>query len=265
MARLARVMIFPIKSLDGVSVPQAKLLPSGALEFDRRWAIVDRAGTWVNGKRSPAVQTLRVEYDLPTESVLLRRPGDVAARRFHWTAERAGLEECLSEHLGQAVQLVENATHGWPDDTEWPGPTVISQATLDTVAEWFGGLASESVAARFRANLMLGDVEAFWEDRLAAEKGWVVELQIGSARLWGANPCQRCVVPTRDPQSAEEWPGFQRTFAERRRAALPAWATASRFDHFYRLAINTCVPPGAGPQEMAVGDAVEIIGVRPVA
>jgi uncharacterized protein YcbX len=40
MPQLQRITIYPIKSLDGVDVPAAALLPSGPLENDRRWAIL---------------------------------------------------------------------------------------------------------------------------------------------------------------------------------------------------------------------------------
>ncbi len=41
MPRLARIVIYPVKSLDGVALEQARQLPSGALEHDRQWAIFD--------------------------------------------------------------------------------------------------------------------------------------------------------------------------------------------------------------------------------
>jgi uncharacterized protein YcbX len=70
----------------------------------------------------------------------------------------------------------------------------------------------------------------------------------------------RCVVPTRDWQTAAATPGFARTFADRRRETLPDWSPEEQFDHFYRLAINTSpdwIPKGA---VLRLGDEVHLVG-----
>ena len=59
MPKLARIVIYPVKSLDGQDVSAATILPSGAIENDRRFAIVDEDGFVVHGKRTPAVHTIR--------------------------------------------------------------------------------------------------------------------------------------------------------------------------------------------------------------
>ena len=41
---LERIMVYPIKSLDGVSVMESRLTDGGILEFDRIHAIVDEKG-----------------------------------------------------------------------------------------------------------------------------------------------------------------------------------------------------------------------------
>lgn len=59
MAHLARITIYPVKSLDGMDVPEANVLPPGELEHDRRFAIVDEEGWAVHGKRTPLVHVIR--------------------------------------------------------------------------------------------------------------------------------------------------------------------------------------------------------------
>ncbi len=54
MAHLARINIYPVKSLDPQTVEQTIVLPGGALAHDRRFAIRDRQGEFVNAKRTPA-------------------------------------------------------------------------------------------------------------------------------------------------------------------------------------------------------------------
>ena len=44
MPTLDRITIYPVKSLDGIDLEEAVLLPSGGLEHDRRWQLVDTNG-----------------------------------------------------------------------------------------------------------------------------------------------------------------------------------------------------------------------------
>jgi len=41
---LDRITVYPVKSLDGVAVTEARLLPGAGLEHDRRWQLVDLDG-----------------------------------------------------------------------------------------------------------------------------------------------------------------------------------------------------------------------------
>ncbi|MGH8563795.1 MAG: MOSC domain-containing protein [Gammaproteobacteria bacterium] len=88
--------------------------------------------------------------------------------------------------------------------------------------------------------------------------GTTVRFTVGAVRFEGTNPCQRCVVPTRDPLTGTEDRGFQKTLAARRAETLPAWAPRSRFNHFYRLAVNMRIPPSEAGKPILVGDPVEI-------
>ena len=176
-------------------------------------------------------------------------------------ADGEALNAWLSEAFGVPVTVRESPESGFPDDTDAPGPTVIASATLDAVAAWFGGLDAEDCRGRFRANLEIGGTEAFWDDRLYAESGRGVRFRVGGVVIEGVNPCQRCAVPMRSPVSGETIPDFVRRFHALRERTLPPWADASRFNHFYRLAVNTRLPADAAelPAIVRVGDPVEII------
>jgi uncharacterized protein len=75
MARLARINIHPVKSLDAYSVERAVVLPSGALAGDRRWAMRDLQGEIVNGKRMPQVHRLRTTFEPQTGRISIRVEG----------------------------------------------------------------------------------------------------------------------------------------------------------------------------------------------
>jgi hypothetical protein len=67
------------------------------------------------------------------------------------------------------------------------------------------------------------------------------------------------VVPPRDPFTGTGIPEFAKVFARKREEKLPRWAERSRFNHFYRLAVNTKVPEDQAGKVVRVGDELELI------
>ena len=257
MSELARIAIYPLKSFDPLLVNEAVVLPNGALQHDRQFALVDAAGKFINAKRTPVVHGLALELDPVDRTLTARRRSDTAVFRWQIDDQRDDLQRWLSDYFSLDVLLIEESEGGFPDDTEATGPTIISVATLQTVAEWFPGLTLDDVRGRFRANLEVEDVEPFWEDRLFRTDSTPRPFRIGRVIFEGTNPCQRCVVPSRDPSTGEVWPEFARRFAELREQYLPPWAARERFNHFYRLTTNTRGVGSSGGL-IRVGDAVEL-------
>lgn len=258
VAKVAQISIYPIKSLDGLHRDRASVISPGTLAFDRRWSIVDSKGKYVNGKRNAQVHQLRCQFDLATPTVTLAHEKEPHASQFNLATQKKAINQWLSEYFQQPVFLQEKAEGGFPDDTEAYGPTIISTATLETVASWFPDLTLASARSRFRANLEISNVPPFWEDQLFSEADTGVNFQIGSVAFQGINPCQRCVVPTRDPHTGECYPQFQRIFTQQRQATLPSWTTPSRFNHYYRLSINTRIFPSQIGKVIRIGDPVTI-------
>jgi uncharacterized protein YcbX len=235
MPQVSRITIYPIKSLPGCDLAEVAVLPSGALAGDRRWALVDLNGQFVNGKRCPAVHTIRAEYDLPAGVVELTGP--IAADQFSLREDREAIAQWCTRALGLPCRLEESPERGFPDDTAAGGPTLVSVGTLREVASWFEGMTADEARRRFRVNLELDAAEAFWEDQVAREGRWP-RFRIGETGWAGRTICQRCVVPSRDCASGAILRDFARRFAERREQTLPASSPRTAFDHFYRLSIN---------------------------
>jgi uncharacterized protein len=255
MPYVARLTIYPIKALSACEVQLARVLPCGALQHDRRWGLFDDAGRVWNGKRTAAIHSITSRFDPVTEEHQVTLANGATAARESGTSWKT-IENLLGDHLHGVVQMHENEVVGFPDDLDSPGPTIISTATLETIASWYPGLTTDSVRRRLRTNIEIGGVEPFWEDRLFRADRTVVPIQIGSVTLGGVNPCQRCVVPTRDPETGVSISGFQKRFSEQRAATLPPWSARSRFDHFYRVAINTVMLAG-GVVEVGMEVVVE--------
>jgi uncharacterized protein YcbX len=285
MPKLDRITLYPVKSLDGVSVEEARVLPSGALEHDRRWRLVDLDGRVVNAKRTAAFHPIRAEFDLANKLVSLSRwadPPHAAAATFPLVPGREGPCEWLSDALGIGVLLEERPDGGFPDDRDAPGPTLVSTASLAEVARWFGFDLAES-RRRFRANLEIGGCDAFWEDTLAspARPGLSPsladlpgdipadpyamlpppepkEFSIGDARFRATNVCKRCVVPTRGSRTGAITAHFRDAFEARRSRGLRPDVDASAWGHLYWLGVNTRARTGAAQSMVVAGFTVTI-------
>jgi uncharacterized protein len=261
--RLTQIMIYPIKSLDGKVVDNAQISPGGALSFDRRWAIVDADGKVVNAKRTAKIQQIRSRFDFVESEnrllVSLSTADDPNSQIFCLTNELAELANWLSAFFGFPVSLIENAVVGFPDDLAAYGPTIVSTGTLLAICEWFPDLDLAEVRRRFRTNLELSDVPAFWEDRLFGAPGNVVDFQLGNVQFHGINPCQRCIVPTRNSLTGHVTAKFQQIFNQHRQQTVPTGINLSQFNHFYRLAANTQIPDNEAGKSLNIGDLISFL------
>ena len=253
---LARIRVYPIKSLDPVELHETVTLRGGGLAHDREYCLQDREGIILNGKRLGAdMISIRSEFHFGLGEVVLRT--DAESSHFRINQDQAKLEKWFSERLGQPVTLSHNPVSGFPDDDQASGPTLVSTATLEETATWFPGMTPEEVRRRFRPNLEIGGVPAFWEDRLFKGNGEIVAFRIGETTIEGIKPCARCTVPPRDSMTGEIGDGsFAKLFAERRAETLPEWADRRCFDHFYRLTTNTKIPESEAGKILQVGDSV---------
>jgi uncharacterized protein YcbX len=266
--QLVNIRLHPIKSLDPVSVPEARISPSGGLVLDRAWALYSVDGKWVNGKRTPAIHLIRANYSPDLREVTLSVLGDrreIPTRTFAFPGAYEDAAEWFSVFFEQQI-IVRYSENGFPDDTVASGPTIVSTASLESVSEWFGptpqgfpGVSVDEARQRFRATLEISGVPAFWEDQLFSEdERSVVRFKIGEINFEGSNPCARCPVPPRNPQTGEILEGFQKRFTQLRESTLPAWSPRPRFDHFYRLSTNTRVAPSESNKLLRVGDPLRL-------
>jgi len=273
--RLARIDLHPIKSLDAVSLAEARIGPSGGLEHDRAWALFSADGRWVNGKRTAAIHRIRAAYAADLSSVTLSVPGGrctisgggpgvapsmsfiaIPAATFAFPHGHEAAAGWFSEYFQQPIE-VRYSPGGYPDDTEANGPTIVSTASLEAVCDWFPEISLAEARRRFRTSLELDGVPAFWEDQLfGKDKETIVRFRIGEVEFEGSNPCKRCPVPPRDSFTGEDLIGFQLRFMAQRQAQLPAWSSAARFDHYYRFTTNTRVAIAESGKTLRVGDTL---------
>lgn len=268
MARLERIRTYPIKGLDGIDLETTTVLDGGTLAHDREFACFGPEGDVVNGKRTDRVHDIAVEYDPETMALTAATDGEngdaskddgtATGARFDLSSE-AGRERAagwFGDVFDLEVTLERDDTVGYVDRREM-GPSVISTATLETVADWFDDLTVDGVRRRMRANLEISGVEPFWEDRFVGDGA--PAFVVGDVRLEGVTPCGRCVVPQRDPDTGESVPEFREQFVEKRRETFPEWADEAAFDHYYTLMLIADVVEADRGKTLAVGDTVEAL------
>jgi len=258
---LAKILIYPIKSLDPVELQECRIGPAGGLENDRAWALFSADGQWVNGKRNNLVFMIRAKYAADLSSVTLSAPDDprkLPEKTFAFPKDTDDAAKWFTTYFDQPV-IVRYSADGVPDDPIASGPTIVSTESLRVISELFPGMDVPGVRRRFRTSLEIDIVPAFWEDQLfGLEERSSVRFRIGDANFEGSNPCARCPVPMRDPFTGEVLLGFQKKFSDYRRTHFPSWTPEARFDHYYRLATNTRVAPTESGKLLKVGDKLVI-------
>ena len=250
---LASIRVYPIKSLDPLVLQEATIAEKAGITGDREFALFDAQGAVLHAKRlGQRIMSIRARYPRGGRSVELRA-GD-SCELFDLEADREDLEAWFSRQLRRPVTLRRNGLTGFVDDRDASGPTLVGSASLASVADWFS-LETEETRRRLRTNLEIAGLEPFEEDSLFGPPGQPRRFRIGAVELMGSNPCSRCIVPSIDSQGGSPPDeGFARRFAARREQDRWQGSELDRYGHYYRLAINTRLPPGQGGKTLRVGD-----------
>ena len=255
MAELERLRVFPVKGLGGIDVPAADVLGGGTLEGDREFALFDTEGDVVNGKRTQRVHDPETDYDPDTGRFVVETPSG-ETEEFVLARERERAEAWFGDFFDLELTLERDVRRGFVDRREM-GPSVVSTATLETIASWFEEITVEGARRRLRANIEVSGVSAFWEDRFVGDDAPAFE--IGDVRFEGVTPCGRCVVPGRDPDTGAVTPDFREQFVEKRRETFPEWADADAFEHFFTAMLIAEIPAADRGRRLRVGDSVTVL------
>ncbi|GAB3682474.1 MOSC domain-containing protein [Salinarchaeum chitinilyticum] len=259
MAHVERIDAYPVKGLDRCPLDRARVLEGGTLEHDREYALYDADGDVINGKRTALVHEVDATYDPESGTLTVDgSDGGTEPPTFDLPDETARAASHLGAHFDVDCTLERNASRGFVDRPEM-GPSIVSTATLETIASWYDAVTLDGARRRFRANVEVGGVPAFWEDRFVG--AGAPAFRIGDVRFEGVTPCGRCVVPSRDPDTGEAIEGFQSRFVERREATFPEWADRDAFDHYFTVMLIAAVDEADRGRSIAVGDEIEILDV----
>lgn len=255
---VSRINVYPIKSLPGTVVASSRVLESGALEWDRRLALVDPSGSFINTKCFPELLRIRTDYQLDVPSVRIWTSESSTDRTFHLDNDRESLGDYLTCLLDRPVKVIDNPAGGFPDDTDAVGPTIVSLATLQRVTDLFPEMSLEQTRWRFRTNIEIAGVHPFWEDLLYGRPGQARSFQVGGVTFGGVKPCQRCSVPSRHPVTGEIIQGFATILAVMRKPMIPEGTVRQHFNHYYRLATNMSLLDRGTEGVIRTGDSVTL-------
>lgn len=257
MIYVEKIIIYPIKSLDGVEVGEGIITKGGSLQGDREFALFNEEGKKIKAKTYPSIQQIRAHYTLRKRQVTLIANGQ--EETFHLDKDIPELEKWFSNYFETKVAIRQDLNTGFPDDDERFGPTIVSAESLREVQRWFPGNSLENIRMRFRANIELGNVpEPFWEDQLFGTPGTEVPVMLGQVELMGLKPCPRCPVPARDPYTGKVESRFQKEFSQRRKESMPSYAHPAQFPHYYYLCVNTRANADQAGKAIRLGDEVTI-------
>lgn len=254
------ITIYPVKSLDGISLQKAQIGNGGCLLHDREYAILDTNGRFINGKSNALVHLLRSKVDLEKEIISFRHEEATTWTDFLLQKEKAAINEYLSEFFTEPATLAQNREGRFMDIPDIAGITILSTASLEAVSGWFNDMDMDEVRKRFRATIEISGVPAFWEDKLFLKEGTAIEFKIGEVTFSGISPRARCVVPTRHPQTADIIHAFPKIFSKNRSATIPAWSTLEDYGHAYYLTVNCYIPQSESGKWIRIGDEIKITG-----
>lgn len=258
---ISNIRIYPVKSLDPVEVKEA-VISKCSLLHDREFAVINNERKFVSGKFTPRVNQLRSVYDLDNFKVTFNEEGKNVYETFSLIEDKESLEEYLTEFFRYPVLLIQNKEGKFQDVPIIGGITILSESSLKSLTEHFSGISLDLMRNRFRANIEISGVEAFWEDNLFGEPGTVIEFKINDVTLFGINPRERCIVPTRDPCNGETYTRFTKEFVRVREQTLPGWSKLQDYGHYYYLTVDTFIPDSEEGKVIRSGDELKIIGKK---
>ncbi len=260
--KVCRITIYPIKSLDGIALQRGMVTKGGCLLHDREYAIADLDGNFIIGKTNPLVHALRSSVDFENEVVSFRREGEVQWHQFHLQNDKPAIDAYLTAFFKIPATLLQNKEGRFLDIPDISGITILSTASLESIAAWFNNMETEETRKRFRATIEIEGTSPFWEDHLFLKEGTGIEFTLGDVTLYGMSPRARCVVPTRNPESGEIIRGFAKVFSKHRAADLPEWSTLEQYGHHYYLTVNCYIPGTEVGKWIQIGDEVNIVGEK---
>ncbi|MEW6760438.1 MAG: MOSC N-terminal beta barrel domain-containing protein [Pseudomonadota bacterium] len=277
MATVTELVIYPIKSCAGVSVPEAQFGISGLQAngvHDREWMLVTREGLFLTQREYPrmALVTPRIDGDAvevtapgmpPLRLPLAHDPAasNLTVQIWDHSVIAADCGDAAAAWFSDAVQGPCRLVRFRPDvhrptSTKWTGGApaetrfadgypilVIGQASLDDLNAKLKNAGRDPLPMnRFRPNLVVDGLEAFEED-------YVESFSADGLALRPVKPCARCPIPAIDQATGIPGPDPL--------DILQTYRANARMEGAICLGMNAIVSEGEG-STLYVGQDLEV-------
>lgn len=232
--QLSQIWIYPVKSLGGISLSTARVLPKG-LPLDRRWMLVDEQGVAMTQRVYPKMALFKLasddhQLDITFQQYSLSVPFreyvkealttkiwedsvhtcEVSRKHSEWFCDMLGVK-CKLMHFPEEnprpVEAAYNINDSHVSLADAYPFLIIGQSSLDDLNK---RLQDPIPMDRFRPNFVFTGGEPFEEDN------WK-DFTIGENKFAGVKPCARCAIPTIDQHTAEKGIEPTKTLATYRR------------------------------------------------
>jgi uncharacterized protein YcbX len=277
MVTVTELVLYPIKSCAGISVPQAQFNISGLVAngvHDREWMLVTREGQFLTQREHPRMALVQPRID--GEALEVSAPGmpplrlplaiDAAAARIdvqiwddHLKAADCGdaAASWFSDAIDAECRLVRFRPEvARPTSTKWTGGApaqarfadaypilVIGQASLDDLNTKLKSAGRDPLPMnRFRPNLVVDGLEAFEED-------FISEFSTDGLVLRPVKPCARCPIPSIDQATGVPGPDPL--------DILQTYRANPRMEGAVCMGMNCIVSEGPG-QVLRVGQQLDV-------
>jgi uncharacterized protein len=211
---VSEIWIYPIKSLGGIRLPVAKVLPKG-LEHDRRFMLIDASDAAITQRTHPILALFNLSIDgselliryktnsiripatptdyLPPATVKIFDDrvdaGEVSREVSAWFSRVIG-DECRLVFFPETFpRPVEKAYQVNSENVSLADAYPLLILGLESLHELNRRLIEPVLMNRFRPNIVFTGGKAFDEDQFR-------NFSIGDAKFIAVKPCGRCVTTT---------------------------------------------------------------------
>ena len=217
---LSEIWIYPIKSLGGIRLHQARVMPKG-LQYDRRWMLIDEEGNFITQRVHSQMALFKLSYakefftinfgndlihlpvDAPVDEPAIQaviwddivEVFEVSGEYSRWFSQRLGMNCRLvffPEPKKRLVDINYNPNNDHVSLADGYPFLIIGQSSLDDLNNRLKDIVPMN---RFRPNFVFTGGVPFEEDN------WQI-FKIGKNRFAGVKPCDRCVLTTVDQETA---------------------------------------------------------------
>lgn len=230
MPVVSQLYVYPVKSMQGISLEKGKLTVRG-LMYDRNWMVIDESGIFLTQRELPKLATIQIRFSDDhlhftnskgnSKAVSLNPETGKDVETEVWGDRCKGIDEgdeiseWLTDTLGQyknsSLRLIrfKDEYHRHVDEEYLKGENshtafadgfpflVTTEESLSALNDrLMGGGSNPITMDRFRPNIVIKGLDPFQENQIEQLVSTDKRYKLGIRK-----PCKRCKVTTVDQQS----------------------------------------------------------------